>query len=88
LAFLKSQPSGLLAILLQQFFSLQTVSHTKKVFSIRKPKEKPQSKGKKPQNKSPEQKPQDKSLASSFSESFISSDKQGGAAVLQDGVTL
>jgi hypothetical protein len=58
------------AISLQQSFSLPKASHTKKP--------KAQSKGKK-------KKPQSKSLAPSFSESFISSGKQGGAAVLGEG---
>jgi hypothetical protein len=77
-----------LAILLQQFFSLQ------QSFLFQKPKsqnlkQKPIAKSlkiktpkQKPQLKAQSKKPQSKSLASSFSESLISSGKQCGTAVL------
>jgi hypothetical protein len=70
LAFLKSQPSDLLAILLQ-FFSLQQFFSFPMASYIKKPKA---------TSKSLKQKPKAKSLMFSFSESFISSGKQGGAA--------
>jgi hypothetical protein len=63
-----------LAILLQQFFSLPKASHIKKPKSKKSFKQKP-----------PKQKPQSNSCASSFSESFIFSGKQGGAGVLREG---
>jgi hypothetical protein len=52
-----------------------------------KPKAKRQKQ--KPQSKSPQsKKPKSKSLVSSFSESFISSGKQGGAVVLREGCDI
>jgi hypothetical protein len=62
---------------LQQFFSLPKVSHIQIAFPVRKPKA-----------KASKQKAQSKSLASSFSESFIPSGKQGGTAVLGEGCDI
>jgi hypothetical protein len=67
-----------LAILLQQFFSLQQAFPFSNYFQ--KP---PTPKSQKP--KSQTQKPKAQSLMSFFSESFIPSGKQGGAATLGEG---
>jgi hypothetical protein len=113
LAFLKSQPSGLLTIPLLQFSfsnsfpcrnlpfnSFSPFSNLPPALSLQQfifpsaflfpsailfpSKSPPTSKSQKP--KSPKQKPQSKSpKVSSFSESFIPSGKQGGAAVLREG---
>jgi hypothetical protein len=56
---------------LQQFFPLPKASHIQKAFPIRQPKAKVSK--------------QRQSLASSFSESFTPSGRQGGAAVLWEG---
>jgi hypothetical protein len=81
-----------LAILLQQFFSLKQSCSVQQSFSFQSlpyqkaslhPKsQKPKAfKAKPPKAKTPKA----KSLGSSFSESFISSGKQGGAAVPGEG---
>jgi hypothetical protein len=61
---------------LQQFFSLPKASHTKKPYPSKSQKQKATKQRQKPQNKS---------LVSSFSEYFITSGKQDGAAILGEG---